>query len=204
VLDDNKILTLANGDRIPMSDLCKMTFEVENLNNASPATVSRCGIIYVSANELSWEPLVFTWALDKHKEKSTQTGQSWKFMMTGDPYRDPTNWNWLAKFVTKYMKAPKRDCFEWITKHLQYKMGSPEVVRITMMLNLLHSVVEPFTLNGCEPLKEVQFEKLFVWAFAWAMAGLCEAKERALFHKEILEYFKAPLPPITPAKPGFE
>jgi dynein heavy chain len=66
VLDDNKILTLANAERIPMSSTAKMVFEVENLNNASPATVSRCGIIYVSKVDLGWRPLIETW----HKDRS--------------------------------------------------------------------------------------------------------------------------------------
>jgi hypothetical protein len=38
-----------------------MFFEVENLNQASPAIVSRCGMIYMNADEI--EPIVLwnTW-----------------------------------------------------------------------------------------------------------------------------------------------
>ena len=58
VMDDNKILTLANNERIQMSDNVKLVFENESLRNASPATVSRAGIVYVSLTDLGWERLV--------------------------------------------------------------------------------------------------------------------------------------------------
>ena len=65
MLDDNRILTLANNDRIAMTENVKLVFEVENLDNASPATVSRCGIVYVSDTDLYWEPLIDSWLIKR-------------------------------------------------------------------------------------------------------------------------------------------
>lgn len=48
VLDDNKILTLPNGERLAIPPNVRILFEVENLNYATLATVSRAGMVWFS------------------------------------------------------------------------------------------------------------------------------------------------------------
>jgi len=48
VMDDNRLLTLASNERIPLKAHMRMIFEIRDLKFATPATVSRAGILYIS------------------------------------------------------------------------------------------------------------------------------------------------------------
>lgn len=61
VMDDNRLLTLINGDRIRLERYCKLLFEVYDLQYASPATISRCGMVYVDPKDLGYSPYYDKW-----------------------------------------------------------------------------------------------------------------------------------------------
>merc|ERR1719506_3620806 len=64
VLDDNKKLCLNSGEIIKLSVVTTMLFEVRDLDYASPATVSRVGVVFLEPdNDLGWVPQCDSWIL---------------------------------------------------------------------------------------------------------------------------------------------
>jgi dynein heavy chain len=68
VLDDSKVLTLLNADRIPFPKEVSLLFEVSDLAAASPATVSRCGMVFLDRSTINWRNYVYTWLAAKAAE----------------------------------------------------------------------------------------------------------------------------------------
>lgn len=46
VLDDNRLLTMASGERIKFGPKVNFMFETHDLTYASPATISRMGVVF--------------------------------------------------------------------------------------------------------------------------------------------------------------
>jgi dynein heavy chain 2 len=61
VLDDNHLLTLPNGERISLGSNVNFIFETHELRFASPATVSRMGMMYLNNEDINTQSIIDAW-----------------------------------------------------------------------------------------------------------------------------------------------
>jgi len=172
VLDDNKILTLANGDRMPMTDNVKMMFEVETLVNASPATVSRAGIIYVSDTDLDWAPVIEAWVRKRP-----------------DAERQDILRNFITKWIGTCSPTDPGHCFDYLSRNTSEVMKEGRVGRISSFIQLFQGLTEgpEFTSLGTKNELAIELERIFVYCMCWSLAALLEAEDRLKFDQWMRE-----------------
>ncbi|DBA00111.1 TPA: hypothetical protein N0F65_000402 [Lagenidium giganteum] len=77
VLDDNHLLTLPNGERINFGPNVNFVFETHDLRFASPATISRMGMIFLSDEDMDIKRLVSKWLLTLQPEDRRENLRQW-------------------------------------------------------------------------------------------------------------------------------
>uniref|UniRef100_A0A674AXZ6 Dynein axonemal heavy chain 12 n=1 Tax=Salmo trutta TaxID=8032 RepID=A0A674AXZ6_SALTR len=166
VLDDNKKLCLMSGEIIQMSNQMSLIFEAMDLSQASPATVSRCGMIYMEPSQLGWEPLVTSW-----------------INTLPEPLQAPENTGLLMEL------------FHWLLPpSLRMLRKQCREVVPTSNSNTVVSLIRLFEMLLTQPLKEdteinilSSTPSLFLWqaAFAfslvWSVGGSCDTDSRKRF-----------------------
>ncbi|XP_040850987.1 dynein heavy chain 12, axonemal [Ochotona curzoniae] len=161
VLDDNKKLCLMSGEIIQMSPQMSLIFETMDLSQASPATVSRCGMIYLEPSQLGWEPLVSSW-LNSLKGPLREAEHQALLRELFD---------WL---IPPALKFRKKQCKELIPTS-----NSNAVVSLTRLFeSLLCDLVEN------EPSSKhirVWIMACFIFSLIWSLGGSCDTDGRLAF-----------------------
>ncbi|XP_043945444.1 dynein axonemal heavy chain 3 [Protopterus annectens] len=166
VLDDNKKLCLMSGEIIQMSAKMSLIFEPADLEQASPATVSRCGMIYMEPHQLGWKPL---------QESYMNTLPA----SLKDEHRELINdmFNWLVQPCLNFIRFECRFLVQTSPIHLAYSM-------MKLFTCLLDEIAET-EMNEKEPMSSQQItlwlQGLFMFALVWSIAGTINGDSRKKF-----------------------
>ncbi|XP_074097467.1 dynein heavy chain at 16F [Cotesia typhae] len=158
VLDDNKMLCLANSERIKFTPYVRMIFEVMDLCQASPATVSRCGMVYVDPLELGWMPYVKTWLIGfKSKFKES-----------------PSLGNAITGIVLALFDRYVDNGLAFFKKNCDSAIAQVDISKVNTVCTLLESILlESDTVNKIVDKSRLTtfVTQSFVFSYIWGIGG---------------------------------
>ncbi|KAG7518207.1 dynein heavy chain 12, axonemal [Solea senegalensis] len=161
VLDDNKKLCLMSGEIIQMSNQMSLIFEAMDLSQASPATVSRCGMIYMEPSQLGWEPLVISW-----------------MNSLPDVLQNPDNRSLLLELfhwlLPPSLRMLRKHCREVVSTS-----NSNTVVSLCRLFEMM--VTEPLKMDPEDKSIRTWIMAAFAFSLVWSVGGSCDADSREKF-----------------------
>uniref|UniRef100_A0A8C9DGR4 Dynein axonemal heavy chain 1 n=1 Tax=Prolemur simus TaxID=1328070 RepID=A0A8C9DGR4_PROSS len=176
VLDDNKKLCLSSGEIIKLTEAMTMMFEVQDLAVASPATVSRCGMVYLEPSILGLLPFVECWLK--------------KLPAVLRPYEE----HFKALFVSFLEES-----IAFVRSSVKEVITSTNGNLTMSFLKLLECFFKPFLPR--EGLKKIPPEKLsripeliepwFIFALIWSVGATGDSKGRTSFSHWLRTKMKA-------------
>ncbi|XP_031370421.1 dynein heavy chain 6, axonemal isoform X2 [Apis dorsata] len=172
VLDDNKMLCLANSERIKFTPYMRMLFEVMDLAQASPATVSRCGMVYVDPIELKWMPYVKSWV-----EKFPDTILKSEYQQL------------IIELFEKYFENGLVFC----THNCICPIKQVDISKANMACAILEYILyEPEAIEKTTEKARIRtfLVQSFVFAYLWAIGGNVHDNSRSIIETFVREQFK--------------
>ncbi|KAI9105868.1 dynein heavy chain [Phlyctochytrium arcticum] len=182
VLDDNKMLTLPNGERLNLPPNVRIMFEVENLKQATLATVSRCGMVWFSEDTVTVEVVMQHYLATLRSELLTDdddTAQS-----SGDQGAELSNamqaQHLIADILAGYMKANglvvKALEFASVRYHLMDFTKTRAIISLTSLINnIVRAVLAYDSAHPDFPLSATALDryvcKRLLLAIVWSFAG---------------------------------
>jgi dynein heavy chain len=177
VMDDNKLLTLTNGERIRLERHCAMLFEVFDLQYASPATVSRCGMLYVDDKNLGPGPFYDRW----RRMKQTEGLQD-----TLDELYD----KYIVPIVPFVFEGKEGDTYgKPLSNYLHRSlMGTDCVIQLS---RLFDSIYDENTMNVD------MVENIFIFCLMWSLGSVMDEPGRIRFDEFVRKTAAKMLPKGT-------
>jgi len=207
VMDDNRLLTLPNGERIRLQNYCKLIMETFDLQYASPATISRCGMVYVDPKNIGYRPFFERWI----KTRSFSTGYG------NDDHED----DGCGKVDEAHIANLLLDLFDtYVPKAVDFVLEGvlgdriverpSQVIPITnlsmvrqlcSLLDANFAISSSFKSNSDDDatlpqksLNDGDVEGLFVFAVTWAIGGQLLEESRSAFSEMIAQCSETSLP----------
>jgi dynein heavy chain len=166
VLDDNKKLCLVSGEIVSLSSTMTMMFEVEDLSVASPATVSRCGMIFMEPESIGPMPLFDTWQYSVPKDFQTEI---------------PNLRKWCEILVSPLILFVRRNCIETVPT-VDSNLFQSTLKLTTSLLNDFLSQKQNAEKDSDEKINFAELVKgVFVFATIWGIGGSINGASRSKF-----------------------